>query len=125
MNKYKNIAVELVNIIGRENIISATHCATRLRLQVKDRGLIDDEKIRNVDEVKGVFFNSGQYQVILGTGIVNKVYSEFMQAFNISEVSKDEMSRQGSSSLQAESAISRMCLCRSCQCWVQRACSLG
>lgn len=101
MNKYKNIAVELVNIIGRENIISATHCATRLRLQVKDRGLIDDEKIRNVDEVKGVFFNSGQYQVILGTGIVNKVYSEFMQAFNISEVSKDEMSRQGCSSLQA------------------------
>ncbi|MEJ4044755.1 PTS transporter subunit EIIC [Erwinia sp. SLM-02] len=101
MNKYKNIAVELVNIIGRENIISATHCATRLRLQVKDRSLIDDEKIRNVDEVKGVFFNSGQYQVILGTGIVNKVYAEFMQAFNISEVSKDEMSRQGSGSLQA------------------------
>lgn len=101
MNKYKNIAVELVSIIGRENIISATHCATRLRLQVKDRGLIDDEKIRSVDEVKGVFFNSGQYQVILGTGIVNKVYAEFMQAFNISEVSKDEMSRQGSSSLQA------------------------
>ncbi|WP_181963357.1 glucose PTS transporter subunit EIIB, partial [Klebsiella pneumoniae] len=101
MNKYKNIAVELVSIIGRDNIMSATHCATRLRLQVKDRGLIDDEKIRSVDEVKGVFFNSGQYQVILGTGIVNKVYAEFMQAFNISEVSKDEMSRQGSSSLQA------------------------
>lgn len=101
MNKYKNIAVELVNIIGRENIISATHCATRLRLQVKDRSAIDDEKIRNVSEVKGVFFNSGQYQVILGTGIVNKVYAEFMQAFNISEVSKDEMSRQGSGSLQA------------------------
>lgn len=100
MNKYKNIAIELVNIIGRENIISATHCATRLRLQVKDRAQIDDEKIRNVSEVKGVFFNSGQYQVILGTGIVNKVYAEFMQAFNISEVSKDEMSRQGSGSLQ-------------------------
>ncbi len=101
MNKYKNIAIELVNVIGRENIISATHCATRLRLQVKDRAQIDDEKIRNVSEVKGVFFNSGQYQVILGTGIVNKVYAEFMQAFNISEVSKDEMSRQGSGSLQA------------------------
>ncbi|WP_312740129.1 PTS transporter subunit EIIC [Cedecea neteri] len=100
MNKYKKIAIELVNEIGRENIISATHCATRLRLQVKERSIIEDERIRNVDEVKGVFFNSGQYQIILGTGIVNKVYAEFMQAFNISEVSKDEMSRQGIGSLQ-------------------------
>lgn len=44
MNKYKNIAVDIVNTIGKDNIASATHCATRLRLQVKDREAIDDEK---------------------------------------------------------------------------------
>ena len=55
MNKYKNIAIEIVNTIGKENISSATHCATRLRLQVKDRQKIDDEIIRNISEVKGVF----------------------------------------------------------------------
>ena len=59
MNKFKNIALEIVNTVGIDNIISATHCATRLRLQVKDRQRIDDERIRNISEVKGVFFNSG------------------------------------------------------------------
>lgn len=100
MNKFKNIALEIVNTVGIDNIISATHCATRLRLQVKDRQRIDDERIRNISEVKGVFFNSGQYQIILGTGIVNKVYSEFSAAFNVSEVSKEEMSKQGAGKLQ-------------------------
>lgn len=100
MNKYKDIATEIVDTIGIDNIISATHCATRLRLQVKDRQRIDDEKMRNIKEVKGVFFNAGQYQVILGTGIVNKVYSEFVAAFNVSEVSKEEMNQQSSGKLQ-------------------------
>lgn len=100
MTKYKDIAVEIVDTIGIDNIISATHCATRLRLQVKDRQRIDDEKMRNIKEVKGVFFNAGQYQVILGTGIVNKVYSEFVAAFNVSEVSKEEMNQQSSGKLQ-------------------------
>ncbi len=68
-------------------------------------------KIRSVDEVKGVFFNSGQYQVILGTGIVNKVYAEFMQAFNISEVSKDEMSRQGRQLAAGGNPSSLGCVC--------------
>lgn len=88
MNNYKNIAVEIVNIIGKENIASATHCATRLRLQVKDRQKIDDDKIRNISEVKGVFFNAGQYQIILGTGIVNKVYQAFVNEFQVAEISK-------------------------------------
>ena len=88
---YKNIAVDIVNTIGKDNIASATHCATRLRLQVKDRQSIDDEKIRNISEVKGVFYHSGQYQIILGTGIVNKVYQAFMAEFQVAEVSKDEM----------------------------------
>lgn len=100
MNKYKNIAVDIVNTIGKDNIASATHCATRLRLQVKDREAIDDEKIRQIGEVKGVFYNSGQYQIILGTGIVNKVYQAFVEEFQVAEVSKDEMSRQSTGRLQ-------------------------
>ncbi|VED51186.1 PTS system sucrose-specific transporter subunit IIBC [Raoultella terrigena] len=100
MNKYKNIAVDIVNTIGKDNIASATHCATRLRLQVKDREAIDDEKIRQIGEVKGVFYNSGQYQIILGTGIVNKVYQAFVEEFQVAEVSKDEMSRQSTCRLQ-------------------------
>ncbi|EPC3763365.1 PTS transporter subunit EIIC [Klebsiella michiganensis] len=100
MNNYKNIAVEIVNIIGKENIASATHCATRLRLQVKDRQKIDDDKIRNISEVKGVFFNAGQYQIILGTGIVNKVYQAFVNEFQVAEISKDEMTKQSTGRLQ-------------------------
>ena len=76
MNKYNKIANELIKIIGEDNIISITHCATRLRVMVKDREIINDKKVEKVDEVKGVFFTSGQYQIILGTGIVNKVYAE-------------------------------------------------
>ncbi|MCA0665986.1 PTS transporter subunit EIIB, partial [Clostridioides difficile] len=67
MNKYNKIANELIKIIGEDNIISITHCATRLRVMVKDREIINDKKVEKVDEVKGVFFTSGQYQIILGT----------------------------------------------------------
>ncbi|WKK93487.1 PTS transporter subunit EIIB [Clostridioides difficile] len=76
MNKYNKIANELIKIIGEDNIISITHCATRLRVMIKDRETINDKKVEKVNEVKGVFFTSGQYQIILGTGIVNKVYAE-------------------------------------------------
>jgi PTS system sucrose-specific IIC component len=74
-NRYERIGKEIVNVIGEENIESYVHCATRLRFSIKDREKIDDEEIEKIDEVKGVFFNAGQYQVILGTGTVNKVYS--------------------------------------------------
>jgi sucrose PTS system EIIBCA or EIIBC component len=74
-NKYERIGKEIVNVIGINNIESFTHCATRLRISVKDREMIDDEAIERIDEVKGVFYNAGQYQIILGTGTVNKVYA--------------------------------------------------
>lgn len=89
---YKAIAKEIIEIVGgAENIISAAHCATRLRLIVKDKELIDDKKIEAIDIVKGCFFTAGQYQIILGTGIVNKVYEEVMK-LGISGTSK--MNRQ-------------------------------
>ena len=67
----------LEKVGGRENVVSAKHCATRLRVVVADRELIDSEGVEALDDVKGSFFNSGQYQVILGTGLVNRVYTEF------------------------------------------------
>lgn len=89
MDKYNKIAREIIALIGEDNIISVTHCATRLRVMVKDRDLIDDKKMEKVDEVKGVFFTSGQYQIILGTGIVNKVYAE-VENIGVKTLSKKE-----------------------------------
>ena len=89
MNKYNKIANELIKIIGEDNIISITHCATRLRVMVKDREIINDKKVEKVDEVKGVFFTSGQYQIILGTGVVNKVYAE-VEKMGLKTLSKKE-----------------------------------
>lgn len=89
MDKYNKIANEIIRIVGQDNIISITHCATRLRLMVKDREAIDDKAIEKVDEVKGVFFTSGQYQIILGTGIVNKVYAQ-IENMGLKTVSKKE-----------------------------------
>lgn len=88
-DKYFNIAKAIVEVVGKENIVSATHCATRLRLMVKDRDAIDDKKIEKIDEVKGVFFTSGQYQIILGTGIVNKVYAQ-IETLGLKTLSKKE-----------------------------------
>ncbi|CAM4136778.1 PTS sugar transporter subunit IIA [Streptococcus penaeicida] len=87
--KYKKIAEEIIEFVGSDNILSATHCATRLRLIVKDREKIDSKAVEKIDEVKGTFYNSGQYQIILGTGIVNKVFAEVEQ-LNISTASKKE-----------------------------------
>ena len=81
--------VDFSDIIGIENIISVTHCQTRLRFVLKDRESVDDKLLENLSLVKGVFFNGGQYQVILGTGIVNKVYQE-IENLGIQSVSKAE-----------------------------------
>lgn len=86
---YRNIAQQIVDIVGKDNIISATHCATRLRLIVKDKDAIDGKTLEKVPLVKGTFFNAGQYQIILGTGIVNKVFGE-MSTIGLSTLSKAE-----------------------------------
>lgn len=88
-NKYLEIAKAIINEVGKDNILSITHCATRLRIIVKDRNAINDKKVEKINEVKGVFFTSGQYQIILGTGIVNKVYEQ-VQTLGLKTVSKQE-----------------------------------
>ena len=73
--KEQRVAKEILEHIGgKENIKSVEHCATRLRLILKDKSLIDEKAIENIDGVKGQFFAAAQYQIILGTGFVNKVY---------------------------------------------------
>ena len=77
--KEQVVAQEILkNIGGKENIKSIEHCATRLRIILKDKEKIDEKAIENIDGVKGQFFAAGQYQVILGTGFVNKVYSQIV-----------------------------------------------
>lgn len=75
-NKYKTMADSIINAIGKDNIISITHCVTRLRATVKDRKAIDDDKVKDIPGVQGVFYTGGQYQVIVGTGVVNKVFDQ-------------------------------------------------
>lgn len=97
---YQEIAEKLVAVVGEDNIVSATHCATRLRLQVKDRKAIDDSQVEQVEEVKGVFYNAGQYQIILGKGIVNKVYAALQKTYSFNEISKDQIAKDEASPLQ-------------------------
>ena len=73
--KEQVVAKEILqNIGGKENIKSIEHCATRLRLILKDKEKINSKAIEDIDGVKGQFFAAAQYQIILGTGFVNKVY---------------------------------------------------
>ncbi|MRX54105.1 PTS sucrose transporter subunit IIBC [Bacillus sp. HMSC76G11] len=74
---YKDTAEKIVPLLGgKENIISATHCATRLRLVLQDESKADKAEIEEVEGVKGAFASSGQFQIIFGTGNVNKVYEQ-------------------------------------------------
>lgn len=73
--KEQIVAKEILeNIGGKDNIKSMEHCATRLRLILKDKEKINEKGIEAIDGVKGQFFAAAQYQIILGTGFVNKVY---------------------------------------------------
>ena len=76
----QELAKQIVKHVGgKENISQVRHCATRLRLIVRNKDLIETDQVENLDDVKGSFFNSGQYQIILGTGLVNRVYDETLK----------------------------------------------
>ena len=89
---YQKAAKEILRLIGgKENIISAAHCATRLRLVLKDEKLADVEGILNTELVKGQFATGGQFQIIIGSGTVDEVYKYFIQYADIKESSKNEV----------------------------------
>ena len=88
---YRKTAQEILDKVGgSKNIVSAAHCATRLRLVIADNSKADKTAIENVEGVKGVFEASGQLQIILGTGTVNKVFDEFISISGITASTKAE-----------------------------------
>lgn len=89
---YAKCAAEIYQTLGgRSNLVSAAHCATRLRLVTVDNSKIDMKKLENIDGVKGVFSNNGQLQLIIGTGTVNKVYEEFLKVSGMTAATKEDV----------------------------------
>lgn len=95
---YKKAAAETMQYIGgKDNIVSAAHCATRLRLVIADNSKVNKEELEDAEGVKGVFEASGQLQIIFGTGVVNKVYDEFIAMAGITAASKEEVKQAAAS----------------------------
>ncbi len=89
---YRKCAEEIVaNIGGAGNVVSAAHCATRLRLVIADNAKVNKAVLENVDGVKGMFESNGQLQLIIGTGTVNKVYDEFLAVTGLTAASKADV----------------------------------
>ena len=89
---YRKCATEILDGIGgKENLASAAHCATRLRLVIADNGKVKKAQLEGTDGVKGVFEAAGQLQIIIGTGTVNKVYDEFIALAGVEAASKEEL----------------------------------
>ncbi|MFU2078558.1 sucrose-specific PTS transporter subunit IIBC [Avibacterium endocarditidis] len=98
---FPNVAKQVIDKLGgKDNISALAHCATRLRIVVKDEGKIDKKAIENIDGVKGQFSVSGQYQIIFGSGTVNKVHDEMAKQLNIGDMTKNEVAKQASENNQ-------------------------
>ncbi|MCP3031698.1 sucrose-specific PTS transporter subunit IIBC [Halobacillus sp. A1] len=94
MASNNEIAKQVIEAVGGEdNIQSIAHCATRLRVMVHDKEKVDVESLENIEKVKGAFYNSGQYQIIFGTGTVNRIYEEVTN-LGVEGSSKSEMKEE-------------------------------
>ena len=83
----KKIAEEiLISLGGKDNIEAAAHCATRLRIVLKDNAKLNKTELEKTDGVKGYFETGGQHQIILGSGLVQKVYKEFVKIAEIESI---------------------------------------
>ncbi|ABO67008.1 MULTISPECIES: PTS system trehalose-specific EIIBC component [Geobacillus] len=92
MGAYAQAAAQIVEAIGgKENIVAATHCVTRLRFALKDEGKVDKEALERIDVVKGSFSANGQFQVVIGQGLVDKVYNELVELTGIGRATKQEI----------------------------------
>lgn len=88
---YNKIAKSIIMCVGgKENIVSAMHCATRLRLKLKNYDLVEEDKLTDIEQVKGVFLANDQYQIILGSGLVNLVCDEVKKILGFEELDVDE-----------------------------------
>ncbi|KEO76364.1 sucrose-specific PTS transporter subunit IIBC [Paenibacillus polymyxa] len=97
---YKQVAADILDALGgKENITAAAHCATRLRLVLEDESLLDQKALDQMDVVKGTFSIGGQYQIILGAGIVNNVYGEFAKLTGLGEMSTGDVKTAGAAKM--------------------------
>ncbi|HDR1930408.1 TPA: PTS sucrose transporter subunit IIBC [Pasteurella multocida] len=93
---FPQIAQHVIDKLGgKDNISAAAHCATRLRIVVKNENLIDKKGIENIEGVKGQFAVAGQYQIIFGSGTVNKVYAELSKLLGIGDMTTSEVASAG------------------------------
>ncbi|PJI07929.1 MULTISPECIES: sucrose-specific PTS transporter subunit IIBC [Clostridium] len=106
---YSKVAKEILSLLGGEkNIKSASHCATRLRLVLNDDKKANIKAIEKIDDVKGTFKNSGQLQIIIGQGKVNKVYAAFIEGTNIKEASLSDNKKVAMSKMNIFERFARM-----------------
>lgn len=97
---YQKTAEKVLELVGgKENVAKATHCVTRLRLILNDADKYEKEALENMDGVKGIFFNSGQLQIIFGTKVVDAVYDEFIKAADMEGASLTEVKKEGTENL--------------------------
>lgn len=88
---YKQTADQIKQAVGgSQNIESVAHCATRLRLVLKDDSQANKAEVEKIEGVKGAFTNSGQFQIIIGQGAVNKVYEAFVGGGDIQQATAEE-----------------------------------
>ncbi|MCY1591123.1 sucrose-specific PTS transporter subunit IIBC [Staphylococcus pettenkoferi] len=93
---YKQSAKEILQAIGgEENLEAMAHCATRLRLVLKDESIVDEKALGELDVVKGTFSTGGQYQIIVGSGTVNKVFAELEKLTGKEASTTSEVKDQG------------------------------
>lgn len=96
MSQYQHIAEQIIAAVGgKDNILAATHCATRLRMVLKDESLIDTAAIEAIESAKGHFLTAGQFQIIFGTGTVNNVTQALLQLTGAQSVSTTEAKALG------------------------------
>lgn len=88
---YSKVAKQVIEAVGKDNLVAAAHCATRLRLVLKDDSIINQKVLDDNADVKGTFKTDGQYQVIIGPGDVNFVYAEIIKETGLKEVSTDDL----------------------------------
>ncbi len=106
VNKLARDIIE--NIGGKGNIKFVEHCATRLRFILKDKNKIDHKAVENINGVKGEFFSSSQYQIVLGTGVVNKVYNSVLKEIGDMDNKENDKTREIYNDMNLVQKISRI-----------------
>ncbi|WP_137625069.1 PTS transporter subunit EIIC [Lactiplantibacillus pingfangensis] len=78
MKKYAELSSNVLELIGgAQNVSFLTHCVTRVRINVKDKSLVQDKKVEKLDKVIGTQWSGEQFQIIIGQG-VETAYEEIL-----------------------------------------------